>query len=278
MSRVTLAGISYVPEMWDEKKNLDTFVKYYRQSVADGAQVVASVEGSMDGYPTKELPQRRLDSGQSEKTRKTAGYKKRLAAFKKKQLALADRIKEHCIPALIEETKSLGVYLFVNTLDRRRGESVYNTTFVINPKGKVIGKYDKIHAGFETGNTCGKTYSIFETDHGTIGVLICADRNYPETCRILNVSGAGLQIINSYGFWGEGKNDVMLKQRSRENGSFIVFVHPQETVFFSPEGRVIASSSTWEHVLLREIDLEHAGSRHAPTLQIPDGLVRRFKG
>ena len=278
MSTVKLAGISFVPEMWNEKKNLDRFVKYYRQAVKGGAEIVASCEGSLDGYPTKELPKRKLDSGQSEKTRKTVGYRKRFRTFKNLQLAMADRIKEHCIPALIEETKSLGVYLFLNTLDRRRGESVYNTTFVINPKGKIVGKYDKIHAGFEIGNTCGKTYSIFETDYGPIGVLICADRNYPETCRILAVSGAKLQIINSYGFWGEGKNDTMLKQRSRENANFITFIHPNETVFYSPEGRVIASSSTWENVLMREIDLGHAGTRHAPTLTIPKGLVKRFSG
>ena len=278
MSRVKIAGISFVPEMWEEKKNLDRLIKHYRQAVSDGAQIVASCEGSLDGYPTRELPERRLQQGLPARTVKSAAYKKRFAAFKKQQLALADRIKENCIPALIEETKSLGVYFFLNTLDRRRGDSVYNTTFVINPKGKVIGKYDKIHAAFETGNTCGETYSIFETDYGTIGVLICADRNYPETCRILNVSGAGLQIINSYGFWGEGKNDVMLKQRARENGSFIVFIHPRETVFFSPEGRVIASSSEWENVLIREVDLSHAGSRKAITLTIPDGLVKRFKG
>ena len=278
MSKVKIAGVSFVPRLWDEKKNLDTLIPFYRKAVADGAQIVATVEGCLDGYPTKELPRRRLQSGLPKKTLQTAAYKKRYAAFKKKQLGLADRIKANCLPALIEETKSLGVYLFVNTLDRRRGESVYNTTFVINPKGKVIGKYDKIHAAFETGNTCGKTYSIFETDYGAIGVLICADRNYPETCRILNVSGAKLQIINSYGFWGEGKNDVMLKQRSRENGSYIVFVHPNETVFFSPEGRVIASSSTWENVLIREIDLDHAGSRATRTLTIPDGLVKRFRG
>jgi predicted amidohydrolase len=262
----------------ERKENLDRLIPFYRKAVADGAQIVATVEGCLDGYPTKELPKRRLQSGLPQKTVRSAAYKKRFAAFKKKQLALADRIKSDCLPALIEETKSLGVYLFVNTLDRRRGESVYNTTFVINPKGKVIGKYDKIHAAFETGNICGKTYSIFETDYGPIGVLICADRNYPETSRILNVSGAGLHIINSYGFWGEGKNDVTLKQRARENGSYIVFIHPNETVFFSPEGRVIASSSSWENILIREIDLTHAGRRATRTLTIPDGLVKRFSG
>jgi len=93
MSKVKIAGVSFVPRLWDEKKNLDTLIPFYRKAVADGAQIVATVEGCLDGYPTKELPRRRLQSGLPKKTLQTAAYKKRYAAFKKKQLGLADRIK-----------------------------------------------------------------------------------------------------------------------------------------------------------------------------------------
>jgi hypothetical protein len=64
----------------------------------------------------------------------------------------------------------------------------------------------------------------------------------------------------------------LLKQRARENGSYIKFIHPNETEFFSPEGRVIASSSSWENILIREIDLSHTGSRATRTLTIPNGF------
>jgi predicted amidohydrolase len=201
-----------------------------------------------------------------------------LAAFKKLQIALADRIRSACLPVICREVRKLGIYFFVNTLDHRRGEAVYNTTFAINPEGRIFGKYDKIHATFETGNRLGRHYSVFDTAHGRFGNLICADRNYPETSRILALSGARLHIINFYGFWGEGKNDVMLKQRARENGVFIMFVHPRETVICSPEGRVIAGSSIWENTLVRNIDLAQSGGRQNLTFTIPEGLVKTFRG
>jgi hypothetical protein len=64
----------------------------------------------------------------------------------------------------------------------------------------------------------------------------------------------------------------LLKRRALKNGSYIMFNHPNETVFFSPEGRVIASSSSWENILIREIDLSHTGSRATRTMTIPNGF------
>ena len=250
MKPFTIAGISFWPELWKPRENLKQLQAHLVEAAEAGAQVVATPEGVLDGYITRELEKNRI----REIDRGTKGYANRLARFRKRQLGLADRIKKQCIPALQKQVAELGIYLFVNTLDRRRGQSVYNTTFVIEPTGEIIGKFDKVHAGFEVVNKLGTGYPVFETEFGPIGVLICADRQFPEAPRSVALEGARVLIINSYGMSGEGPNERFIRQRAYENGMFVLFCHPGETVLVSPEGRIIAATCAWEHLVTRTID------------------------
>ncbi len=257
MKPFAIAGVSFWPEMWKPKKNLDELLKHIRQAAGMGAQVIASCEGALDGYITRDLATHKLRL----QDRGTKGYAKRLEKFRTRQLALADQLKARYIPTVQAEAAKLGVHLFVNTLDRRRGKSVYNTTFVIDPTGKIVGKYDKIHAAFEVVNTLGKGHYVFDTPHAPIGVLICADRQYPETARSTALAGAQVLIINSYGMSGEGANERFIRQRAYENGMFVLFCHPGESVLISPEGRIIAATCGWENVVVRTIDPNQAVGR-----------------
>ncbi len=254
MEPVTLAGISFWPDLWKPQQNLRELRRHIRDAAEQGAQVIATPEGVLDGYITRDLPKNRI----SPDFRDTRGYGTRVERFRKRQIALADRIGDRCIPKLREDAADLGVYLFVNTLDHRRGKQVYNTTFVIDPSGEIVGTYDKIHATFEVVNTLGKAYPVFETPYGPFGVLICADRQYPESARSVALGGARILIINSYGMSGEGANERFIRQRAYENGLFVLFCHPGESVLVSPEGRIIASNCKWEPVMVRQINLNTA--------------------
>ena len=252
-----IAGVSFWPDLWKPKKNLKEALRHIRRAAEMGAQVIATPEGGLDGYITRDLGKHKItpaDKG-------TKGYARRLAEFRAKQVALARQIKESCIPALREEAARLGVYLFANTLDLRGAESVYNTTFVIDPRGDVAGKYDKIHAAFEVVNRLGRGHHVFPTPLAPIGVLICADRQFPEAPRSVALAGARVLIINSYGMWGEGANERFIRQRAYENGLFVLFCHPGESVLVSPEGRIIAATCGWENVVVREIDPREAVGR-----------------
>ena len=257
MSPFNLCGITFMPDLWKPKKNLKTLLSFIDEAADGGADVIASCEGVLDGYITKDLPKTRIDP----KHKGSRGYAGRVAKFRKRQEALAAEIKADCIPALRDKAKEHGVYLFINTLDLRRKGAVYNTTFVIDPKGKIVGKYDKIHAAFEVVNKLGKGYPVFGTPFADIGVIVCADRQYPETARSVALNGAQVLIINSYGMWGQGENERFIRQRAYENGMYVLFCHPQETVLCSPEGRIIASTCGWENVLIRRIDPEKAVNR-----------------
>jgi len=257
MKPFVIGGVSFWPEMWKPGKNLRVLLGHVRKAAQMGAQVIATPEGCLDGYPPRDLGRLKLRPAD----RGSRGYAQRLEKFRRRHLAVAEEIKAKHIPAVQAEAAKLGVHLFLNTLDRRRGRSVYNTTFVIDPGGEVIGKYDKIHADFEVVNNLGRGHRVFETPYGPIGVLICADRQYPEAPRSAALAGARVLIINSYGMWGEGANERFIRQRAYENGLFVLFCHPGESVLVSPEGRIIAATCGWENVVVRTIDPRQAVGR-----------------
>ncbi len=257
MKAFTIGAVSFQPELWEPKKNLRQLLGLIDEAAQCGAQVIATPEGILDGYITRELVRLKI----REVDRASKGFDQRLARFRRRQVALAKKIKQTCLPALHKKAAEHGVYLFANTLDVRRRDAVFNTTFVIGARGELLGTYDKVHAAFEVTNRLGKGYPVFETPYAPIGVLICADRQFPEAARSVALGGARILIINSYGMYGEGANERFIRQRAYENGMYVLFCHPRETVLVSPEGRIIAATCAWEHVLTRSIDPAEAVGR-----------------
>ena len=69
----------------------------------------------------------------------------------------------------------------------------YNTLSVIDPTGKVIGRYRKMFPflPYEEGIECGSSFFVFDVpDVGRFGVSICYDMWFPETSRTLASLGA----------------------------------------------------------------------------------------
>lgn len=257
MKRFMIAGISFWPELWKAKKNTNRLVKILEDVREAGANVVATPEGILDGYVCKEAEKRKI----SEKYRGSKDYRKRLAQFKAKERSLARKIRQVYLPVVCQKVSSLGLHLFLNTLDIRDDNDVFNTTFYIGPDGLIRGKYDKVHADFEVGIRLGKGYVVFRTPYSNIAVLICADRQFPEPARCLALDGAHLLIINSHGLYGEGANERFIRQRAYENGLFVLFCHPGESVIVSPEGRIIGATCSWESFVVRLIDPEESVGR-----------------
>jgi len=96
--------------------------------------------------------------------------------------------------ALVAVSQKHGMYI-VGGLPERVGEHFYNSAVITGPEG-FVGVYRKTHLFFEEtlwftpGNT---GFNIFQTDLGTIGIMICFDWFFPESMRSLALQGA--QII-----------------------------------------------------------------------------------
>ena len=100
-----------------------------------------------------------------------------------------------------EAADELGVYVVWPSYRRgsERGE-VYNSSILIGPDGEILGIYDKTHpAPWERRDhggwvLVGDHADVYETELGTLGMIICYDGDFPELSRILAVKGAEIII------------------------------------------------------------------------------------
>jgi predicted amidohydrolase len=151
-----------------------------------------------------------------------------------------------------------GVYNF-------RKNNLYNSAFIYSPKGDLIDIYDKIHlAGNEKEILkSGDRYVVFETEFGKIGVCICWDMQFPETCRELVLRGADLIVCPTWGW-----EKIYAHTRAYENGVFVAGAMavpykgiidgirtPSEVV--SPDGKILAMACNNDmQVLTCDINLD----------------------
>jgi omega-amidase len=148
---------------------------------------------------------------------------------------------------------------FVYGCTRKAADGVFNTALIYNRKGLLIGMYDKLHLQrHDHKYTPGRHLHIYESDFGPFGVMICADRRWPETARTLTLQGARIIFNPTYGMHGE-LNLCMMRTRSYENGIYIVFTHPGQSLITDPGGAVVCNNEDEGRAYtVTEIDLSRA--------------------
>ncbi len=215
--KVRVAGIILKWITAEKEMNYERAEPMIREAARQGAQLVVTTECFLDGYAIRDktIP---IDAWRALGESIPGGvYLERLQS-------LADELDIHLVAGMLE----------------REGRATYNAAVIIDPEGRLVGSYRKQHLGHElVRNTCGDSSPIFETPYGKVGLMICADRRYPETIRRLGENGAELIICPSGGMWGPEKNDHHLQARSRENEVPIVFVHPIEFLVTGPDGAIL---------------------------------------
>lgn len=73
-----------------------------------------------------------------------------------------------------------------------------NTALIINKNGEIIMEYSKVHTCDFADEACLESGSEFKVCnfHGVkLGVMICYDREYPESARILMLKGAEIILV-----------------------------------------------------------------------------------
>jgi len=92
--------------------------------------------------------------------------------------------------------KKQGAYVFGTGIEKS-GDKFYNTLVGVNPSGKVIGTYRKIHPFQEERDVFdgGSSIVLMECGGIKVGVQICYDIRFPEISRRLALEGAELLII-----------------------------------------------------------------------------------
>jgi len=73
-----------------------------------------------------------------------------------------------------------------------------NSAFIIDKRGNVLMKYSKVHTCDFADERClesGKEFKVCDFDGVKLGVMICYDREYPESARILMLKGAEIILV-----------------------------------------------------------------------------------
>ncbi|GLK68445.1 carbon-nitrogen hydrolase family protein [Hansschlegelia plantiphila] len=204
---------------------------------------------------------------------------------------------EDVCPALAafqELARATGVWLHIGSLAvRLEGERAANRSYVIDPQGEIVARYDKIHM-FDVDLPDGETWRESETYRageqavtvqlpwGRLGLTICYDVRFPTLHRALAENGA--EILASPAAFtkqtGAAHWHVLLRARAVETGSFVVAAAQggahedgRETyghsLIVDPWGRVLAEADDAPGVILAEIDLAKSPEirRRIPALE-----------
>ena len=211
-----IAGIVLKWLRGDKEANYRRAEPMIREAAKNGARIVCTTECFLDGYAIadKTIP---LDDYRA------LGEPIPDGAYYRKLSALAKELQIHLIAGMTEAD----------------GEARYNTAVLIGPDGKLLGKYRKQMLEHESvRNTAGTVSAAHETTFGKLGIMICADRRFPDLVRKFSDNGAGFLICPSGGMFGPKSNDPILQARSKENRVPIVFVHPAEFLVTDPDGSI----------------------------------------
>ena len=157
----------------------------------------------------------------------------------------------------------------------------FNTSVLINPQGKIVAKYRKIHLfdiklkGKEilesSRNQAGKNPKITKINNIKIGMSICYDLRFPELYRLYSKAGAEIICIPS-SFTkptGEAHWHTLIRARAIENQAYVIAPNQAGigsggiktfgySLIVDPWGKILAEGPpNGEAVIFAEIDLDY---------------------
>lgn len=226
---VRVAGIVLKWIRADKEANYRRVEPMIREAATNGAKIVCTTECFLDGYAIadKSIP---------------------LEEYRALGEPIPDGKYFQRLGALARE---LRIYLIAG-LTEADSEARYNTSVLLGPDGRLIGKYRKQKLQHESvRNTAGKDSPVFEAPYGRIGIIICADRTESDIVQRICTAGADFLICPSGGMFGPKSNDPIVQARSRENQIYIIFTHPAQFLVTSPDGSMPSNTVLGDQLLIQ---------------------------
>ena len=192
------------------------------------------------------------------------------------------------LKALREDAADLGVWLLIGSLALLTTDAdgrFANRSFLIDPQGEIVARYDKIHM-FDVDVSATERYResegyrpgdqavLTQTPFGSIGMTVCYDVRFAYLYRKLAQAGAQILTVPAAfnHITGAGHWEVLLRARAIETGCFVLA--PAQTGFhaetsggkgrrtyghslaIAPWGEILADGGTEPGVTYAEIDLD----------------------
>ncbi|MCC6579279.1 MAG: carbon-nitrogen hydrolase [Phycisphaeraceae bacterium] len=242
----------------DPTRNLDHAITLMRDAARRDAQLLVTQELFTSRY----FPQVESEAG----------------------FSLAESIPGPTTSRLSDLARELHVHIAASLFEKRAPGVFHNTSVLIDPAGRIAGKYRKMHIPDDPGFyekfyfTPGDLgFQVVPVDGANVGTLICWDQWFPEAARLTCLQGAQLLLYPTAIAHCKGEDETE-RARQRDawrtiqrshaiaNGVFVVAVNrigaEGELDFFgssfvaAPGGEVIAEAPRdSEQVLIVDCDL-----------------------
>ena len=178
--------------------------------------------------------------------------------------------------------KQYGIYLIGGSMPEKDAEgNVYNTSYIFDREGKQIGKHRKVHLfdidvkGGQTFKesdtlTAGDSDTVFDTEFGKTGVMLCFDIRFPELSRMMVNDGAKVIFVPAAFNMTTGPAhwELSFRTRALDNQIYMVGCAPARdvsagyiswghSIVTDPWGRVTGMLDENEGILLAELDMDY---------------------
>lgn len=164
--------------------------------------------------------------------------------------------------------------------ERDENNSIYNTSFIFDEQGQLIGRHRKLHlfdVDISGGTVCNESSVLSAGEEVTVvqaaglrmGIGICYDIRFPELSRLMTRQDADVLIFPAvFGLTtGPVHWELLLRARAVDNQIFVVGAAPANiplsgyeiyghSTAVDPWGKIIGTSGTEEVMLVVEINLE----------------------
>lgn len=186
-----------------------------------------------------------------------------------------------------ELAKKHGVYLAAGTMpeveygsDDAESNNIYNTAYVFDRNGQQIAKHRKMHLFeiyrdgkvlYSEGDTlsAGNEITMFDTEFGKAGLIVCYDIRFIELSRIMKLKGmefmiapAAFNMITGPKHW-----ELLIRSQAMFNQVYVLgtslardagagFTSWGHTMAVDPWGEIIGSTDEKPSVVYADIDLD----------------------
>jgi len=183
---------------------------------------------------------------------------------------IADENGEQAKAILQETARRLHSFVIGGSIAERIGDQVYNTTYVFDRKGALIGRYSKVHLfrlmEEEKYLAAGEQPGLYQLDGQQTGSVICYDIRFPEWIRAYALQGTKVMFVCAQ--WPHPRLNhwrQLLIARAIENQMYVVACNRVgeggnsrfcgHSLVVDPWGEVVAEGMEQPEIIRAEIDL-----------------------
>lgn len=186
MKTLTVATVQYTNSLTDPRLNVEMGLQHVKEAKMRGADMVLFPECWITGYGFPEIAETALPLAEIEEHPEYIAWK---------EAALDDNSDYLQAFQQIAAELEIGIVITGMTKGAKRPQ---NTAFVIGRDGEILLKYSKVHTCDFAGERLlepGTEFKVCEFDGVKLGIMICYDREYPESARVLMLKGAEIILV-----------------------------------------------------------------------------------